>query len=90
MSYMADATLVIAGRLFVLGAAYRSGRKVQGSSRRPGRGETPRRLLGHDPAFPWPGGRVEVARVEGEGGYQERRLDMSGRAWAAWARELAE
>lgn len=75
MSVIAPDVVLICGRSFELGAAYRPGRRPDGA---------PRRLLAHDPRYPWPGGRVELVRVEGRGGTGERRMDMSGRAWVAW------
>lgn len=87
MSRTGDATVIICGRVYELGAAYRSGRVVRRSGGEPVP-EAPRRLLGHDPAFGWPGGRVETERLERRNLSRETRLDMSGRAWAAWAREV--
>lgn len=80
---MTPAPLWIDGRPFTLGTAYLPAREL-GTDRRP---RAPRRLLGHDPAFPWVGGRVLVGRLERT---RVVRVDMSGRAWAAWARTTTE
>ena len=73
--------VAIAGRVFTFGAAY-----APRDPRSLAAGYLPRRLLGHDPAFPWPGGRVEVLLVP-SAAYCKRttRKRLSGRAWAAWA-----
>jgi hypothetical protein len=78
------AAVTIAGRAFELGAVYRPVR-----SRKENR---PRRLVGHDPAHAWPGGRVEV-EVISPGVTADRpglRRWMSGAGWARWAGEEVE
>lgn len=81
---MNDGPVLICGRVHELGAAYRSGRPRPGAKRP----EAPRRLIAYDPAFPWLGGRVLAERLERRNVSRETRSDMSGRAWAAWAREV--
>jgi hypothetical protein len=82
------AEVEIGGSPFVLGAVYTSGRRVPAWRPR-AVAEAPRRLLAYHPDFPWVGGRVEVARIEGCD-RRERRMDMTGRAWVAWARKVVE
>ena len=65
--------VVIAGREFAFGAAYRP--------REPGP-QRPRRLLGHTADSPLPGGKVTVAMVP-----SDRERVMAGAVWAAWAGE---
>jgi hypothetical protein len=68
--------VVIAGREFAFGAAYRP--------REPGP-QRPRRLLGHTADSLLPGGRVTAATVPAG-----KRRTMTGEAWAAWAGEEVE
>src|SRR4051794_17398816 len=77
-------TVNIAGREFALGAVY-AAREPRPSGPCP----CARRLLGHDPAYPWPGGRVEVELVPADRASRVRtlHLGLSGRAWAGWAGE---
>ena len=73
----ASSEVTIAGRRFTLGTVYGSRRGTYGHRRR--------RLLGHDPDSPLPGGRVEVEVV-----VSGRLQIMAGTAWAAWAGEPVE
>ena len=75
-----SAEVVIAGRAFTLGTAYRP---RQGASF--GRPLKPRRLLAHDPDSLLPGGRVEFTV-----GHTRQRRVMGGTEWAAWAGEPVE
>ena len=50
--------MAIAGRVFALGAVYAPAAGVRFPSER--RRLLPLRLVGYDPAYPWPGGRVEA------------------------------
>jgi len=70
----ASSEVIIAGRRFVLGTVYAPLSRVHGHRRR--------RLLGHDPDSPLPGGRVEVVVVA-----SGRLQVMAGVVWAAWAGE---
>jgi hypothetical protein len=76
--------VTIAGRTFTLGAVY-----VARDPRSRAVGRRPRRLVGHDPAHPWPGGRVEVELVSSgaAGEPRSQRRWLSGRGWAKWAGE---
>ena len=80
----AAAEVTIAGRVFTLGAAYAAAAHVRPYE--PGR-LLPLRLVGYEPAYPWPGGRVEaeLAPLAARRRGQKRRL--SGRVWAAWVGE---
>ena len=77
----------ILGRAFTLGTVY----APVAHTRYPydQRRLVPRRLVGHDPAYPWPEGRVEVETIPSatRRGSRTMRRWMSGRAWAAWAGE---
>src|SRR3954449_7534565 len=72
--------VAIGGRAFTLDAVYAARRQASCPSEAPLR---PRRLLGYDPAYPWPGGRVEAEVVlsEAAAGPSTRRQWLSGRAW---------
>jgi hypothetical protein len=77
--------VTIAGRRFTLGAVYAAAPHVRpyesGRLR-------PLRLVGHDPAYPWPGGRVEAELVPTTARSSRTvRRKLSGRAWARWAGE---
>jgi len=76
--------VVIAGRVFRLGAVYAPAPHVRAYE--PGR-LLPLRLVHYDPAYPWPGGRVEAELVPSSGRLRPQRRRLSGRAWAAWAGE---
>jgi RNA polymerase alpha subunit len=73
-------TVAIAGREFVLGAVY-----AARDPRPLGTRHRPRRLVDHDPGYPWPGGRVEVELVPGAARSRAQRRYLPGRSWAAWA-----
>ena len=47
----------------------------------------PLRLVGYDPAYPWPEGRVEAELVPIADRLRVQRRRLSGRAWLAWAGE---
>ena len=66
--------VTIAGRRFTVGAVYAPRSRVYGHRHR--------RLVGHDPDSPLPGGRVEVVVVA-----SGRLQVMAGVVWAAWADE---
>jgi hypothetical protein len=70
----APSEVTIAGRAFRLGTVYTPRPRVYGHRRR--------RLVGHDPDSPLPGGRVEVVVVA-----SGRPQVMAGVVWAAWAGE---
>ena len=70
----ASSEVTIVGRRFTLGAVYAPLSRVYGHRRR--------RLVGHDPDSPLPGGRVEVVVVA-----SGRLQVMAGVVWAAWAGE---
>ena len=74
---VASSEVTIAGRSFTLGAVYAPLARVYGHRRR--------RLVGHDPDSPLPGGRVEVVIVA-----SGRLQVMAGVEWAAWADEAVE
>src|SRR3954452_18338563 len=78
--------VAIAGRTFALDVAY-----AARSSASPPSAKRPcaRRLLGYDPAYPWPGGRVEVELVPSAAsrGLWVRHPWWSAKAWAARAGE---
>jgi len=76
--------VTIAGRVFTLGVVYAPAPRV-----RPYEVARllPLRLVGHDPAYPWPGGRVEAEYVPSADSRRRQRRRLSGRAWAAWAGE---
>jgi hypothetical protein len=69
----------IGGRAFTLDAVYAARRQASCPSEVPLR---PRRLLGYDPAYSWPGGRVEAEVVlsGAAAGPSTRRQWLSGRA----------
>ena len=50
----------------------------------------PLRLVGYDPAYPWPEGRVEAELVPAADNPRTQRRRLSGRAWVAWAGEPVE
>ena len=79
--------VVIAGRVFRLGAVHAPAPHVRPYEQ--GR-LLPLRLVGYDPAYPWPEGRVEAEYVPSVGNLRTQRRWMSGRAWAAWAGEPVE
>ena len=76
--------VTIAGRAFVLGAVYAPAPHVRAYQQ--GR-LLPLRLVGHDPAYPWPEGRVEAELVPTAGSVRTQGRRLSGRAWAKWAGE---
>jgi hypothetical protein len=76
--------VTIAGRSFTLGAVYAPAPHVRPYES--GR-LLPLRLVGHDPAYPWPGGRVEAELVPSADRLRTTRRRLSGRAWAKWAGE---
>ncbi len=75
--------VTIAGRVFTLGVVYSPAPRV-----RPYEVARllPLRLVGHDPAYPWPEGRV-MAELVGVRGLRTQTRRLSGRAWSAWAGE---
>ena len=73
--------VVIAGRPFTLGAVYAPAPHLRPYE--PGR-LLPLRLVGYDPAYPWPEGRVE-AELVGVRGPRRRVRRLSGQAWVRWA-----
>ncbi len=75
--------VTIAGRRFTLGAVYEPAPHVRPYE--PGR-LLPLRLVGYDPTYPWPRGRVE-AELVGVRGPRTQTRRLSGRAWLAWAGE---
>jgi hypothetical protein len=78
--------VTIAGRRFTLGAVYEAAPQVRPYE--PGR-LLPLRLVGYDPAYPWPKGRVE-AELVGVQGTRRRTRRLSGQAWVRWAGEPVE
>ena len=80
-----EAEVVIAGRVFGLGVVYALAPGIRFPSEQ--RRLLPLRLVGYDPAYPWPEGRVEAELVPTVGNLRTQRRRMSGRAWAAWAGE---
>ena len=80
----ADAEVPIAGRVFRLGAVYAPAPHVRPYSYEQGR-LLPLRLVGYDPAYPWPEGRVEAELVPAADNLRTQRRRLSGRAWVAWA-----
>ena len=76
--------VTIAGQPFRLGAVYAPAPHVRPYEQG---GLLPLRLTGYDPAYPWPGGRVEAEYVPSADNPRTPRRRMSGRAWAAWAGE---
>ena len=79
--------VTIAGRVFRLGAVYAPAPHVRPYEQgRP----LPLRLVGHDPAYPWPNGRVEAELVPSTDRLRPQTRRLSGRAWAAWAGEEVE
>ena len=68
----APSEVTIVGRRFTLGTVYAPLSRVYGHRRR--------RLVGHDPDSPLPGGRVEVVVVA-----SGRLQVLAGVVWAAWA-----
>jgi hypothetical protein len=83
-----DDEVTIAGRVFGLGVAYAPAPGVRFPSEQ--RRLLPLRLVSYDPAYPWPGGRVEAEYVPSADNPRTPRRRMSGRAWAAWAGEPVE
>jgi len=80
--------VTIAGRAFTLGVVYAPAPHVRPYEQ--GR-LLPLRLVGYDPAYPWPGGRVEAELVPvAAGNGRIRKRLLSGRAWVAWAGEPVE
>jgi len=79
--------VTIAGRVFTLGAVYAPAPHVRPYEQRR---LLPLRLVGYDPAYPWPEGRVEAELVPSAGNLRTQRRRLSGRAWAAWAGEEVE
>ena len=82
----AGAEVTIAGRVFRLGAVYAPAPHVRPYSYEQGR-LLPLRLVGYDPAYPWPEGRVGAELVPSDARLRTQRRPMSGRAWGAWAGE---
>ena len=74
--------VTIAGRGFALGTVYAPAPHVRPYEQ--GR-LLPLRLVGYDPAYPWPDGRVEAELVPAADNLRTQRRRLSGRAWAAWA-----
>src|SRR3954447_25112079 len=76
--------VTIGGRVFTVGAVY----APVAHTRYPydQRGLLPLRLVGHDPAYPWPEGRV-LTELVGVRGLRTQTRRLSGRAWARWAGE---
>ena len=87
MSRGTDGDVTIAGRTFTLGAVYAPAPHVRPYEQ--GR-LLPLRLVGYDPAYPWPEGRVEAELVPIADRLRVQRRRLSGRAWAAWAGEEVE
>ena len=81
-----DEEVTIAGRVFRLGVVYAPAVGVRFPSEQ--RRLMPLRLVSYDPAYPWPGGRVEAEYGPSADNPRTPRRRMSGRAWAAWAGEL--
>ena len=79
--------VTIAGRAFVLGAVYAPAPHVRAYEQ--GR-LLPLRLVGYDPAYPWPEGRVEAELVPTVDRLRVQSRRLSGRAWAAWTGEEVE
>ena len=79
--------VTIVGRRFALGVVYAPAPHLRPYE--PGR-LLPLRLVSYDPAYPWPGGRVEAEYVPSADNPRTPRRRMSGRAWAAWAGEPVE
>ena len=77
--------VTIGGCVFRLGAVYAPAAGVRFPSER--RRLVPLLLVGYDPAYPWPGGRVEAEYVPSADNPRAPRRRMSGRAWAIWAGE---
>ena len=76
--------VMIADRSFTLGTVYAPAPHVRPYE--PGR-LLPLRLVGYDPAYPWPDGRVEAELVPTADNVRTQRRRLSGRAWARWAGE---
>ena len=76
--------VTIAGRVFRLGVLYAPAAGIRFSSEQ--RRLLPLRLIGYDPAYPWPEGRV-MAELVGVRGPRTQTRHLSGRAWLAWAGE---
>jgi hypothetical protein len=83
-----DSEVTIAGRVFGLGVVYAPTAGVRFPSEQ--RRLLPLRLVSYDPAYPWPGGRVEAEYVPSADSRRRQRRRLSGRAWAAWAGEPVE
>jgi hypothetical protein len=79
--------VTIEGRTFTLGAVYAPAPHVRPYQQ--GR-LLPLRLVGYDPAYPWPDGRVEAELVPSTDRLRPQKRQLSGRAWAAWAGEEVE
>jgi hypothetical protein len=77
-----EGEVTIAGRVFTLGAVYLSAPHVRPYE--PGR-LLPLRLVGYDPGYPWPGGRVEAELVPTADRRRAHRHRLSGKAWSRWA-----
>ena len=86
MSRETDREVTIAGRAFRLGAVYAPAPHVR--SYEPGR-LLPLRLVGYDPAYPWPAGRVE-AELVGVRGPRPKTRRLSGQVWVRWAGKAVE
>ena len=84
MTTPSSAEVAIAGRVFRLGAVYAPAPHVRPYES--GRVQ-PLRLVGHDPAYPWPEGRVMAELVPPAARLRTTHRRLSGRAWAEWAGE---
>jgi len=84
MATLPAGEVTIAGRVFTLGVVYVPFPHVRPYEQ--GR-LLPLRLVGYDPAYPWPDGRVEAELVPAVDRPRTQRRRLSGRAWAVWAGE---
>src|SRR4051794_19635639 len=71
--------VTIAGRVFRLGVVYAPVPGVRFPSEQ--HRLLPLRLVSYDPAYPWPGGRVEAEYVPSADSRRRQRRRLSGRAW---------
>jgi hypothetical protein len=76
--------VTIAGRTFTLRSVYAAAPHVRPYEQRR---LLPLRLVGYDPAYPWPAGRVE-AELVGVRGPRPKTRRLSGQAWVRWAGEV--
>ena len=85
MPTLPSGEVTIAGRVFTLGAVYAPAPHVRPYEQHR---LVPLRLVGYDPAYPWPEGQVEAELAPSAVGYPRRqRRRLSGRVWARWAGE---